>query len=68
MIYEPADIPSYQLDAIAWLEGYCNTQPLQDLLRRCRFSQEEVEVYRSTWAAWLKPKNRKRGSGASGIH
>ena len=56
------EVPDYQLEAIKWLENYRNTQVLQDLLRRCRFSKEEVEKYRRSWAAWLKPK-KKVGKG-----
>lgn len=58
------EVPLYQLEAIEWLEGYRNATPLQDLLRRCKFSKEEIEAYRSTWVKWLKPKaSEKRRMG-----
>ena len=48
--------PSYQREAIDWLKQYRNTQTLQEMLMRFRFSKEEIALYRKVWATWLKPK------------
>lgn len=55
------DLPQYQRDAIQWLDGYRNTQVLQELLSRHRYSEEEIRSYRSRWGEWLKAKEWKHG-------
>lgn len=66
-VYE-TDVPDYQREAVEWLENYRNTSALQDLLRRCRFSKEEVEKYRRTWVMWLKPKQKGRKGTWNAFH
>ena len=62
------ELPQYQLDAIEWLEDYAGTGRLQDLLRRFRFSQEEIEAFRKQWEMWLKPKSEIKKKSARAIH
>jgi hypothetical protein len=51
---EPA--PPYQQEAISWLKRFKNTELLQQLLARFKFSEAEIAAYRNHWAAWLKRK------------
>ena len=48
--------PPYQRAAIYWLQQFKNTELLQQLLARFRFSEEEIAAYRRSWSDWLKPK------------
>jgi hypothetical protein len=48
--------PLYQQEAIRWLQHFNNTELLQQLLARFKFSEAEIAAYRSHWANWLKPK------------
>jgi hypothetical protein len=50
--------PLYQQEAISWLQHFNNTELLQQLLARFRFSEAEIAAYRNRWADWLKPKAR----------
>lgn len=63
-------LPDHQREAIEWLDEFKNTEALQDLLRKCRFSIEEIREYRQQWSRWLKPKKeiRKRMMRANGVH
>lgn len=62
------EVPPYQKEAIEWLRGYRNTDVLQDLLKRLRFSKEEIAAYRISWAVWLKPKEQTRKKIHNAIH
>jgi len=48
--------PLYQQEAICWLTNFRNTELLQQLLARFKFSEAEIAAYRNCWAHWLKPK------------
>jgi hypothetical protein len=49
-------VPHYQQVAIVWLKRFKNTELLQQMLARFRFSELEIAAYRNNWSEWLRPK------------
>lgn len=49
--------PVYQQAAISWLQHFRNTELLQQMLWRFRFSETEIAAYTNRWADWLKPRD-----------
>jgi hypothetical protein len=48
--------PVYQQEAARWLQNFKNTELLQRIMWRFKFSEAEIAAYRIRWAVWLKPK------------
>lgn len=67
-VYETGPVPYYQLELIEWLKNFRNTEALCDLVRRHRFSEEEVRTFRDKWATWLKPAKMRYGKRMYGVH